>query len=153
VTKEVLLTPEGLEKLKQELEKLTKVDRAEIVARIRTAKEFGDLSENAEYEGAKNDQAIIEGRIAELEDMIRRAKVVVHHDGDAVIGLGSQVTVKIDGDDEHYTIVGANESDPATGKISIDSPIGKSLAGHKKGETVDIAVPAGKLSAKIIDVK
>ncbi|MEK7460968.1 MAG: transcription elongation factor GreA [Patescibacteria group bacterium] len=153
MTKEVILTPEGLEKLKQELEKLIKVDRAEIVARIRTAKEFGDLSENAEYEGAKNDQAFTEGRIQELEDMIRRAKVVVHHAGDAIVGIGSDVIVTIDGDSEHYILVGANESDPATGKISIDSPIGKSLVGHKKGETVDIAVPAGKLSAKIIDVK
>lgn len=153
MTNEVLLTPEGLEKLKAELEKLRKVDRQEIVARIRTAKEFGDLSENAEYEGAKNDQAFIEGRIAELEDTIRRAKVVVHHSGDSVIGIGSQVTVAIDGDEEHYTLVGANESDPASGKISIDSPIGKSLVSHKKGDSVDIHVPAGKLAAKIIDVK
>ena len=153
MTKEVLLTPEGLEKLKAELDKLVKVDRPEIVGRIRTAKEFGDLSENAEYEGAKNDQAFTEGRIQELEEMIRHAKVVVHQAGATLVGIGSAVTVTIDGDNEHYVLVGANESDPATGKISIDSPIGKSLVGHKKGETVDIDLPAGKLNAKIIEVK
>ncbi len=151
--KELLLTPEGLEKLKGELEKLKKEDRQEVINRIRTAKEFGDLSENAEYEEAKNAQAFIEGRIQELEEMVRRAKVVVHQAGNKQVGMGSTVTVKLDGDDEHYEIVGATESDPATGKISVDSPIGRALLGHKPGDLVEITVPAGTMKAKILDVK
>ena len=153
MTNEVLLTPEGLEKLKTELEKLKKQDRQEVIDRIRTAKEFGDLSENAEYEEAKNAQAFIEGRIQEIEEMIRRAKVVVHHAGDAEVGLGSVTKVAIDGEDETYEIVGATESDPVSGKISIDSPIGRALVGKKVGDKVEIQVPAGKLLAKILEVR
>lgn len=151
--KELLLTPDGLEKLKSELEKLKKEDRQEVIDRIRTAKEFGDLSENAEYEEAKNAQAFIEGRIQELEDMIRRAKVVVHQAGAVKVGVGSTVTVDIDGDKETYEIVGATESDPGTGKISVDSPIGRALADRKKGDKVEISVPAGLLKATILEVK
>lgn len=153
MTKELLLTPEGLEKLKKELSDLKEKDRKEVINRIKTAKEFGDLSENAEYEEAKNAQAFIEGRIQELEEMVRRAKVVVHQAGEAQIGLGSKVSVQIDGDKEDYELVGATESDPIAGKISVDSPIGRSLFGHKQGETVDIAVPAGTMKAKILEVK
>lgn len=152
MSNELLLTPEGLERLKAELAKLKEHDRQEVINRIRTAKEFGDLSENAEYDEAINAQAFIEGRILELDEMIRRAKVVIHQKGDMEIGMGSQVAVAIDGDTENYVIVGATESDPVTGKISADSPIGRALLGHKKGDTVEITVPSGKLKAKILEV-
>lgn len=151
--KELLLTPEGLEKLKAELEKLKKEDRQAVIDRIRTAKEYGDLSENAEYEEAKNAQAFLEGRIQELEEQIRRAKVVVHKDGTAVVGMGSTVTLKIDGSDEVYEIVGATESNPTGGKVSVDSPLGRSLIGHVAGDKVEISTPGGTLIADIVNVK
>ncbi len=151
--KELLLTPEGLEKLKTELEKLKKGDRQAVIDRIRTAKEYGDLSENAEYEEAKNAQAFLEGRIQELEEQIRRAKVVVHQDGAVVVGMGSTVTIQIDGEKETYEIVGATESNPAAGKVSVDSPIGRALMGHAVKDTIDIHAPAGTTTATILEVK
>lgn len=150
--KELLLTPEGLEKLQAELKKLKEEDRHAVIERIRTAKEFGDLSENAEYEEAQKAQAFVEGRIQELEEMTRRAKVVTHTNGDGTVNVGSKVTIQIDGDQEHYEIVGATESDPDTGKISVDSPIGRELIGHKVGDEVEIAVPAGVMKAKILEI-
>lgn len=151
--KELLLTPGGLEKLKAELEKLKKEDRQAVIDRIRTAKEYGDLSENAEYEEAKNAQAFLEGRIQEIEEQIRRAKVVVHRNGDAVVGMGSAVTLALDGGNEIYEIVGATESNPGAGKVSLDSPIGRAVMGHSVGEAVEIHAPSGVLKAKIVDVK
>lgn len=151
--KEFLLTPEGLEKLQAELKKLKDVDRPAIIERIKTAKEFGDLSENAEWEEATKAQAFVEGRIAELEEMIRRARVIAPSDTSGSVNLGSQVVVEIDGEKETYEIVGATESDPASGKISVESPIGQALLGHKAGDVVEVAAPAGLLKTKILEVK
>lgn len=148
---QILLTVSGHEKIKQELQSL-KNRRQKISERIRTAREFGDLSENSEYEDAKNEQSFVEGRILELEEMLRRAKVMTKNGTDKV-ELGSTVTLKIDGQVPEYTIVGALESDPATGKISIDSPLGHSLMGRAKGEEVDILTPNGKMTCEVVEVK
>lgn len=150
--KEVVLTEEGLDKLKNELLAL-KQRRKEIISRIQTAKEFGDLSENAEYDDARNEQSFIEGRLQELDDMIKRAKVVTKtHQNNGRVALGSQVTVLCEGESAIYELVGANESDPAKGKISIDSPIGKALMGASKGETVIASTPSGKADYKIVAI-
>lgn len=145
------LTEKGLEKLKEELIKL-KGRRGEVAERIKTAREFGDLSENSEYEDARNEQSFVEGRIEDLQDMIKNAKVLKKSCCDKV-GLGSVVTLKIDGETLTYELVGANESDPGTGKISVESPIGHSLMDHSRGETIDIHLPSGKMSCEIIEIK
>lgn len=148
---EVVLTPEGLEKIKEELAELKKRRKA-VIARIQTAKEFGDLSENAEYDDARNEQSFVEGRIQELDDMIKRAKVVSKRQGGGTVGLGSKVTVECEGEKEKYELVGANESDPVKGKISIESPTGKALMGASKGETVVVTTPGGKLEYKVLEI-
>ncbi len=148
---QIILTASGCEKIKQELEDL-KNRRRQISERIKTAREFGDLSENSEYEDAKNEQSFVEGRILELEEMLRRAKVVVRNGTDKV-ELGSTVVLKIDKETLEYTIVGASESDPISGKISIDSPIGHSLIGKARGEKVEILTPNGKMACEIIEIK
>lgn len=152
MVKDLYLTPEGLEKLKSELERLKTVERKDVIERLKQAKEYGDLSENAEYEEAKKSQALVEARIQELEEMIRRAKVVVHRSGAGQVDVGTRVKVAIDGKHHLYEIVGTTEADPMNGKISADSPIGKALLGRGKGETVDVHVPAGNYQAKILDV-
>lgn len=149
--KEVVLTPEGLAKIKEELIEL-KARRKDIISRIQTAKEFGDLSENAEYDDARNEQSFVEGRLEELEDMVKRAKIVAKQHGAGKIGLGSTIKVECEGDQDTYELVGANESDPLKGKISIESPIGKALMGANKGETVVVTTPGGKLEYKVLDV-
>lgn len=147
----MILTQSGLEKLKTELANL-KGRRKEIAERIKTAREFGDLSENSEYEDARNEQSFVEGKIQELGEMIKNAKVVKKNGGDKA-ELGSIVTIDMAGDKVTYELVGANESDPAKGKISIESPIGHSLMGHIKGEKIQIHLPAGVLDCKILDLK
>lgn len=147
----VVLTPEGLQKLKDEVLEL-KNRRKGVIARIQTAKEFGDLSENAEYDDARNEQSFVEGRLQELEDMIKRAKIVSKKAGGTSVGLGSKVTVEVDGEKEEYELVGANESDPTKGKVSVESPIGKALIGATKGETVLVTTPSGKLEYKVVSV-
>lgn len=149
--KDVVLTQAGLQKIQGELEVLKK-RRKDIIARIQTAKEFGDLSENAEYDDARNEQSFVEGRIQELEEMIKHAKIVEKSSHGDTIGVGSAVTVMIEGDEEIYEIVGVNESDPAQGKISVESPIGKALVGSRKGETIVVETPAGKFDYKIVKV-
>lgn len=150
--KEILLTLSGLEKLKTELANL-KDRRKKVAERIKIAREFGDLAENSEYEDARNEQSFIEGRIEELEDMISRARVVAKNGGNGKVEMGSVVTLKLNGDRFSYEIVGVNESDPAAGKISAESPIGYSLIGKTKGEKVDITTPNGTTTYEIVDVK
>ena len=147
----MFLTQSGLEKLKLELANL-KGRRQEIAERIKTAREFGDLSENSEYEDARNEQSFVEGRIQELGEMVKNAKVMAKNGGDK-IELGSIVSMDMAGDKVTYELVGANESDPSGGKISIESPIGHSLVGHVKGEKVEIHLPSGILTCKILDIK
>jgi transcription elongation factor GreA len=148
---QILLTSEGLDKIQRELTNL-KERRHQVADRIRVAREYGDLSENSEYEDAKNEQSFVEGRILELEEMIRRARVVAKNGTDK-IELGSLVTLKMDGEKVEYQIVGANESDPMSGKISIESPIGHSLIGKIKGEKFSITTPKGKMACEVLDIK
>ncbi len=151
MTGQLLLTTQGLEKLKKELDDL-KERRKKVVDRIRTAREYGDLSENSEYEDAKNEQSFVEGRIMEVEEMIRKAKVVAKN-GTGNVEMGSMVTLKMDGQTLVYTIVSSSESDPASGKISSESPIGYSLLGKSKGDKVEIATPNGKMECEIVEIK
>lgn len=154
--KEVLLSNEGLQKLEQELEQLKSVRRREVAERIRVAREFGDISENSEYEDAKNEQAFIEGRILTLEKMLRNARVVTGEQQDpSVVGIGSVVVVHDaqENEDLTYTIVGATESDPAELKISNESPVGKALLGKRAGQRVEITVPVGVIVYEILEVR
>lgn len=153
--KEVILTVEGLKKLEDELELLKTQKRREVAERIKQAIEFGDISENSEYEDAKNEQAFIEGRIITLEKMLRNARVIDDHEGTDTVGLGNVVLLKdMDfGDEEEYTIVGSAEADPGTNKISNESPVGKAVLGQAKGTVVEVTVPAGVLRYKIVDIR
>jgi transcription elongation factor GreA len=145
--KDVILTPEGLEKLKSELEELTTTKRREVAERIKDAREYGDISENSEYDDAKNEQAMLESRIAALEEKLRSATVVEPQDITTdVVGVGSRVKVKDgqSGKSETYTIVGSTEASPAEKKLSNESPVGRALIGHGKGDTVEVQLPNGK---------
>jgi transcription elongation factor GreA len=152
--KDVILTPEGLANLKAELDELSTVRRREVAQRIREAREFGDISENAEYDDAKNEQAMLEARIAQLEDKLRSATVIDASDlGTDVVGVGSIVHVKDEaGKSTKYTIVGSAEASPGEMKLSNESPVGKALLGHKRGEEVVIATPKGKRKLKITKI-
>ncbi|MBE6046089.1 MAG: transcription elongation factor GreA [Clostridiales bacterium] len=156
MNEELLLTKEGYDKIVAEHDELVSVKRAEVAARIKEAISYGDISENAEYDSAKNEQAELEERIHQLEEMLRKAKIVQEEDvkGDKV-NIGLKVTVKdIDtGDKEVFSIVGATESDPFNGKISTESSVGKALIGKKKGETVAIEVPDGIINYKIMKIE
>lgn len=150
---EILLTKEGLKKLKKELEDLKQNKRPAVIQRIKTAKEFGDLSENAEYEDAKNQQSFIEGRIQELEGMMKRAKIIQEVKESGQVNIGNKVTVECEGEKTTYEIVGETESDPSSGKISANSPIAQALLGKKKDEIVKAPVPDGEMECKILDIK
>lgn len=153
--KEYLLTVDGLKEKEAELEYLKTVKRREIAARIKQALEFGDISENSEYDDAKNEQAFIEGRIATLEKILRNARIIDDSDVKAnVVGLGHKVTIKDleTGDEFEYMLVSSAESDPAKDKISIESPVGKAILGKKTGTVVDVQVPVGTIQYKIMGV-
>lgn len=154
--KEVLLTPDGLKRLEEELENLKSVKRREVAERIKIAIGYGDISENSEYEDAKNEQAFIEGRIITLEKMLRNARIINNDEIDLeTVGIGSTVIVEdVEfGDTMEYTIVGTAESDPGQNKISNESPVGKAMIGKKKGTVVEVSVPAGIIQYKIVDIK
>jgi len=145
--KDVILTPEGLEKLQRELDELQTNKRREVAERIREAREFGDISENAEYDDAKNEQMMLEQKIAQLEERLRSAQVINAEDlsTDAVkVGVTVNVKDEKTGDADKYTIVGSAEANPSEKKLSNESPVGKALMGHKRGDTVDVALPNGK---------
>ena len=152
---DVILTREGLEQLEQELENLRSVKRTEVKERLKEAIALGDLSENSEYDDAKNEQAFMEGRILELEKMIRNAKIIeddVQQEG--VISVGSLVRVKDIEFDEisEYRLVGTVEADPMNNRISNESPVGRAIIGHKVGEIVDVEVPMGIIKYEIMSV-
>ena len=153
--REVILTEEGHQKLTDEIEHLTTTKRREVAERIKEAREFGDISENSEYDDAKNEQAAIEHRIQVLEQKLRNARVV---DKDEVttdaISVGSVVSLREKGKRKNidYTIVGAAESDPRNGKLSNESPIGKALMGHKEGDMVTIPAPRGPIEYKVVKI-
>ncbi len=154
--KEVILTQDGLKKLEDELENLKSVKRREVAERIKVAIGYGDISENSEYEDAKNEQAFIEGRIITLEKMLRNARIINNDEINTdIVGVGATVIVKDleFGDTMEYTIVGTAESDPLNNKISNESPVGKAILGKQKGTTVDVNVPAGVIQYTIIDIK
>ncbi len=152
--KDVILTPDGLANLKAELDHLTTTRRREVAARIKDAREFGDITENAEYDDAKNEQAMLEARIAALEDRLRSATVIEPSDlGTDVVRVGSVVHVKDEsGKSNKYTIVGSAEAQPAEMKLSNESPVGKALLGHKRGEEVKFSTPRGERRLKITKI-
>ncbi len=147
----VFITKEGYDKLKKELDELKNVRRKEVAERIEIAKDMGDLSENAEYHEAKDEQGFIEGRIAELEVMLPNA-VIIEHNQDGCVGVGNTVRVSANGKEKEYTIVGASEADPLAGRISNESPLGKAFLGKCKGDTVEVSVPSGKMIYTILSV-
>ena len=151
--KPVLLTKDGLTRLERELDELRTVRRSEVAERIKYAKDFGDISENAEYEDAKNEQGMVEGRILVLENMIRNAVLIEEPSGGGVVGVGSAVEVKDDFGKQTFTIVGPAEVDVAQGRISMESPLGKALLGHKSGDQVEVQSPDGARRVKITKVQ
>jgi transcription elongation factor GreA len=154
--KEIILTQEGLAKLQNELDELKTVHRREVNDRIRQAKEYGDLSENAEYEDAKQEQAFIEGRILKIESMIRNARVVDESDfaaGEVHIGVIVKVKDLKTESAYEFTIVGSAEADPTNQRISNESPLGGALIGHKKGDVVDVTTPRGTAKYRIEQIK
>ena len=155
MTKQVLMTDEGLKNLEAELEELKAVKRKEIAEKIKVALSFGDLSENSEYDEAKNEQAIVEARIASIENMLKNVKIINEDElSTEIIHVGSKVKVRdIDFDDIcEYKIVGSSEADPVNGRISDESPVGKGLIGHKVGEKVEIETPAGSMSDEVLEI-
>jgi transcription elongation factor GreA len=153
--REVILTEAGMRRLEEELEYLKGIRRKEIAERIKQAKAFGDLFENAEYDDAKNEQAFVEGRILQLEQTLRSARVIDNHEGlPEVVSVGSTVRLHdvAAGHDISYTIVGSAEADPLSERISNESPVGRALIGRRKGETVTVRVPAGTLKYTILEI-
>jgi transcription elongation factor GreA len=157
VARESLITQEGLEKLKEEIEYLTTQKRREVADRIKEAREFGDITENSEYDDAKNEQALLEQRIAQLEERLRRATVINEAEVDTdAVSVGTLVHVKDQksGESRKFRIVGSAEADPAAQKLSNESPIGRALLGHKRGEVVSVDVPRGpKKKLKITKIE
>lgn len=155
---DVLVTKEGLDKLVAELDNLRNVRRKEVAEHIREAISYGDLSENAEYDAAKNEQAFVEGRILELDKMIKNARIITDkHKQGAIVQIGSTVVLrdvdKKDDPKEEYTLVGSTEADPFGGKISNESPLGHALLERRVGEVVEYMAPKGKVQYKILDIK
>ena len=146
------ITKEGLAKIKKELNDLKDVKRRDIAERIREAKELGDLSENAEYTEAKNDQSFIEGRILEIESILKSATIIKEASSKGQIEVGSKIKIQDGNETKSYFIVGSNEADPAKGKISNESPLGQAFLGKKKGDIVEIKVPQGTKKFEIIAI-
>jgi transcription elongation factor GreA len=156
VVKEVILTQSGYKKLQEEIELLSTVRRREVADRIRIAREFGDIAENAEYDSAKNDQAHLEARIATLEERLKNARVVTRKEmRSGEVSVGTKVRLKDMGSNKtvEYHIVGSAEADPAELKLSNESPVGKAIMGHKKGDVVEAPTPRGAKKFKIMEVK
>ncbi len=151
--KVIYLTHEGLENIKAEHEDLIKVKRPAVTQRISRAREFGDLSENSEYDDAKNQQSFIEGRISELEEILKSAKIIQEGSNTDCVVIGSKVKVEIEGEVDEFTVVGSIEADPLKGKISNESPVGQALLGTRVGETVEVATPIVRAKYKILSIK
>ncbi len=148
------LTAEGAARLKTELEELKGPKREELAARLRSAIQMGDLSENADYHKAKEDQAFLEGRIQELEYLLKNAVIIERNANQEVVSIGSHVTIQEDDwPPETYHLVGPTEADPSNGKISYESPIGKALLDHRAGETVEAETPGGRINFKILKIE
>lgn len=153
--KQYPMTVAGKQKLEEELEQLITVKRKEVVERIKIARSFGDLSENSEYDSAKEEQGFVEGRISTIESMLRNAIIIQEDEGQKdVVTLGKTVTfIELpDGEEEEYTIVGSAEADPFEGRISNDSPIAKALLGHKVNDVLKISTPGGDMEVRIVSI-
>jgi transcription elongation factor GreA len=149
----VYITQEGLNRLSTELEHLRSKRRPEVADRIRQAKEFGDINENAEYDDAKNEQGFVEGRILLLEKLIRNASIIEGHHAKGVVEVGSTVKVHDEYGDESFTIVGSAEAEPGKGRISMESPVGKALLGRRVGDDVAVSTPGGPSKMLIVEVR
>jgi len=147
------ITKSGLEKLKEELEYLKKVKMPQVIDRIATAKELGDLSENAEYHDAKDEQGFIAGRMSELENMINKSEIIEESNSTEVINVGSTIKVRCDQDEFIYTIVGSNEADPSKGLISNESPIARAFLGRKIKEKIKIKIPKGEMECEVLEIR
>ncbi|MFH1597707.1 MAG: transcription elongation factor GreA [Patescibacteria group bacterium] len=152
VEDQTFITKEGLSKLKDELDQLKNVKRKEVAKRILEAKELGDLSENAEYADAKEEQAFLEGRILEIEAIIRSAKIIEKDNNSRIVQIGSEIQVKGNGEERQFTIVGSNDADPARGYISNESPMGRAFIGKRPGENVEIIAPKGKINYEVVAI-
>jgi transcription elongation factor GreA len=154
MTNDVHITPEGLEAVREEHRQLTEVRRPAIVAKIKAARELGDLSENFEYHAAKNEQGMMEARIKELEGIIKNHVIIEARTEKGVVGMGSTVHFSEDGaDEESYRIVGPAEADPKAGRVSYESALGKALIGHRLGDEVEIKTPSGAYSVRITGIE
>jgi len=156
VEREVILTQEGYDKLQEEIEYLTTHKRREVAERIKTAREFGDISENSEYDDAKNEQAHVESRILQLEHQLRNARVVDSHDVDTgMVSIGTKVTVKTPADKKTkvFSLVGSAEADPLQDRLSNESPLGKALLGCKKGDKVTVTTPRGQVEYQVVKIE
>ena len=154
--KEVILTPDGYEKLRQEIDYLRTEKRREVAERIRVAREFGDIAENAEYDDAKNEQAMLEHKIAQLEERLLSARVISKKEiSKDMVSVGSKVRLRDVAANKtfEYHIVGSAEANPAENKLSNESPVGKAILGRKKGDTVEVAAPRGAHKFKILEIK
>jgi transcription elongation factor GreA len=154
--KEVILTQEGYENLKQEIDYLQNDKRREVAERIRVAREFGDIAENAEYDDAKNEQAMLEHKIAQLEERLLSARVISKKEiSKDTVSVGSKVILRdvAARKEFEYHIVGSAEANPAQNKLSNESPVGKAIIGHKKGDVVEVSAPRGALRFKILEIK
>ena len=147
-----VFTAQGLNKLKEELEYLQTTKRKEVADRIKVAKAYGDLSENSEYQDAKEEQAFVEGRVIELEHMVKTAIIAEEGGSNDSVRVGSQVTVDKAGQKFNFTIVGSTEADPINGKISLESPLGQAMLNHKVGEEFEVDLPSGKVTYKITNI-
>lgn len=147
-----ILTAEGLEKMKKELEEIKNIKLKEVAKKIKDAKDLGDLSENAEYHEAKNEQAFLNGKAQDLESRIKNAQLIEKRSDKDVVSAGCTVDIENDGEKMTFEIVGSAESDPMNGRISIDSPTGAALFGHKTGEIVAVTTPGGETSYKILKI-
>ncbi len=148
----IYVTKEGLEKLKAELAELNDVKRPEVARRIKDAREMGDISENSEYDAARQEQSYIEGRISELEEFIKNAQISDESTQKGVIGVGAKVKIKVDSEEVEYHIVGAPEANPLEKKISHESPLGSALVGKKVGDKIEVDAPMGKLLYTILKI-
>ena len=150
--KSIYLTENGLKELKDELKDLKEVKRKQVTVKIQRAREYGDLAENSEYDAAREEQAMIEGRIVELENMLKNVEIIATLEEKGQVMIGSRVKVQIDGKTDEYIIVGKVEADPTNKKISNESPVGSALLGAKKGDIVEITTPSISYKCKILEI-
>ncbi|MCL5667206.1 MAG: transcription elongation factor GreA [Patescibacteria group bacterium] len=153
MAKKYLLTAEGLQKLNEELKELISKKRPDVIERIREAAAHGDLSENADYAQAREEQSFIEGRIQEIEDIIKNAEIITTNNHHGSVTIGSTAVIKVNGQERKYNIVGSNEANPKEGKISNESVVGRALLGHKIGDKFNVATPAGEMEYEIIAIE